>query len=139
PLCLGNCRAGSQSDARHSMLPRKNGAPGNVTGACGLIDSANKPFASGGPTIAVAVITLVIAPWSSPCSLAATARDIRPWTAGLSRPKPRQYSTVTAYIIQPWLDSPNSRLPSTAITSAFNSVRNSPYGTTIGRPYSTFE
>src|SRR2546423_1556950 len=67
----GSCvepRQAKTRAARHRMLPRKNGAPGRVMGDCGLMSSANDPFATGGPMIAAAVITLVIAPWSRPCS-----------------------------------------------------------------------
>jgi hypothetical protein len=87
----------------------------------------------GGPAIALAVITLAIAPCSRPCSVGGTARDIRPCTDGFKRPSPTQYRPVTAYIIQPWLARPNSSMPADATTSEMISVFVSPNRLTIGR------
>src|SRR5207237_9561858 len=105
------------SAATHNRLPRKNGAPGREIGAAGLIATANSPFESNGARIAAPVMTLVVAPCSSPWCVGGTERDIRPCTAGPRSQRPGQYSGVTAYMIQPWLPRPQSAIPMTATTS----------------------
>ena len=72
-----------------------NGAPGRCSGASGAFAAENRCVIVNGVTIAVKLTMPPIAPCSSPCAFAGTARDSIARTEGMVRPSSAANGTAT--------------------------------------------
>src|SRR5260370_37559679 len=79
-------RAAIRSASTSNADASRNGAPGNFTGACGLMNQAKVSVNRNGPTSCDTLCTLDVAPCNWPCWSGATNCVVSAWIAAPAMP-----------------------------------------------------